>query len=150
MAEARGYDDLIMEHIRNARGYRIPEAPTRQASGLNPLCGDEMTVYAEITGERVNAVMFQCNCCGVSMASASMMSEYAQGQNRMQLAASIKTFSAGLLAHAEPPQADRDPMRHALLNIVRDLPSRTPCAALPWAILAAALEGRTETVSVNT
>ena len=140
MAEARGYDDLIMEHIRNARGYRVLEAPTHQANGVNPLCGDEMTVYA---------LTYQCSCCGVSMASASMMSEYVQGKSLAQLQTSVASFSAALLAHAEPPDAGTDSMRHALLKTVRDLPSRTPCAALPWAILAAALDGRTETVSVQ-
>jgi len=149
MAEARGYDDLIMEHIKNARGYRALDGASHHADGVNPLCGDEMTVYAQISGDRVDAVAYQCSCCGVSMASASMMSEYVQGKNPAQLRTWIAAFSADLLAHAEPPSATEDPMRHALLKTVRDLPSRTPCAALPWAILAAALDGRTETVSVQ-
>jgi NifU-like protein involved in Fe-S cluster formation len=108
-----------------------------------------MTVYAQITGDRIEALGYQCSCCGVSMASASMMSEYVQGKTPEQLRLSVAAFSADLLKHAEPPNAAVDPMRHALLKTVRDLPSRTPCAALPWAILAAALEGRHETVSVQ-
>jgi len=149
MAEARGYDDLIMEHIKNARGYRVLDGATHRADGVNPLCGDEMTVYAQITGDRIDALGYQCSCCGVSMASASMMSEYVQGKDPAQLLTWVAAFSADLLKHAEPPDAAVDPMRHALLKTVRDLPSRTPCAALPWAILAAALEGRRETVSVH-
>ncbi len=79
-----------------------------------------------------------------------MMSEYVREQTVAQLAISVPAFSAALLKHAEPPAAaDDDPMRHALLKTVRDLPSRTPCAALPWAILAAALAASTETVSVQ-
>ena len=108
-----------------------------------------MTVYAKITGDRIEALGYQCSCCGVSMASASMMSEYVQGKDPEQLRLSVAAFSADLLKHAEPPNAAFDPMRHALLKTVRDLPSRTPCAALPWAILVAALEGRHETVSVQ-
>ena len=65
MAEARGYDDLIMDHIRNARGYGAPDASTHQANGINPLCGDEMTVYATLDGERIAAVAYQCSCCGI-------------------------------------------------------------------------------------
>jgi len=149
MADAYGYDDLIMEHIKNARGYRVLDGATHKADGVNPLCGDEMTVYAQITGDRIEALSYQCSCCGVSMASASMMSEYVQGKDPEQLRISVAAFSADLLKHAEPPNAAVDPMRHALLKTVRDLPSRTPCAALPWAILVAALEGRHETVSVQ-
>jgi len=149
MAEARGYDDLIMEHIKNARGYCVLDGATHRADGVNPLCGDEMTVYAMVTGNRLEALGYQCSCCGVSMASASMMSEYAQGKDPAQLRTSVAAFSADLLKHAEPPETTVEPMRHALLKTVRDLPSRTPCAALPWAILAAALDGRRETVSVQ-
>lgn len=149
MAEARGYDDLIMDHIRNARGYGTPDRSTHQANGVNPLCGDEMTVYAVLDGECITDIAYQCSCCGISMASASMMSEYLRGRSRGDIVAEIDAFANALLKHAEPPDAAADPMRHALLKTVRDLPARTPCAALPWAILSAALKGQAETVSVQ-
>jgi nitrogen fixation NifU-like protein len=149
MADAHGYDELVMDHIRNARAYRVLEDATHRANGINPLCGDEMTVYVRISADRLDELTYQCSCCGVSMVSASMMSEYVCEQNVAQLAISVATFSAALLKHAEPLAAADDPMRHALLKTVRDLPSRTPCAALPWAILAAALAGSSETVSVQ-
>ena len=149
MANARGYDDLIMDHIRNARGYGVPEASTHRANGINSLCGDEMTVYAALDGERIANIAYQCSCCGISMASASMMSEYLRDRDRRDIEAEIDAFANALLRHAEPPDAAADPMRHALLKTVRDLPARTPCAALPWAILSAALKGQTDTVSVR-
>ena len=149
MADARGYDDLIMDHIRNARGYGAPEASTHRANGINSLCGDEMTVYAALDGERIANIAYQCSCCGISMASASMMSEYLRDRDRRDIEAEIDAFANALLRHAEPPDAAADPMRHALLKTVRDLPARTPCAALPWAILSAALKGQTDTVSVQ-
>ena len=150
MADAHGYDELVMDHIRNARAYRVLEDATHRANSINPLCGDEMTVYVRISADRLDEMSYQCSCGGVSMASASMMSEYVRKQNVAQLAISVPAFSAALLKHAEPPAvADDDPMRHALLKTVRDLPSRTPCAALPWAILVAALASSTETVSVQ-
>ena len=149
MAEARGYDDLIMDHIKNARGYGALDGSTHQANGINPLCGDEMTVYAMLEGEHIEAVAYQCSCCGISMASASMMTEYLRGKDRREISTMIDAFAKALLTHAEPPAAHDDPMRHALLKTVRDLPARTPCAALPWTTLSAALKGQTETVSVQ-
>ena len=73
MADARGYDELVMDHIKNARAYRVLEDATHQANGINPLCGDEMTVYLRISADRLDELAYQCSCCGVSMASASMM-----------------------------------------------------------------------------
>ena len=138
-----------MEHIRNARGYRALDAATHRAIGHNPLCGDDLTVYATLAGERIEVVTFQCTCCGISMASASMMSEFMQGRDRARMREWIPAFVADLVAHAEPPAAASDPIRYALLQTVRDLPVRTTCAALPWATLAAALEGSTEIVTLR-
>jgi nitrogen fixation NifU-like protein len=149
MPAPRGYDDLIMDHIKNARGYRVLDDASHHASGANPLCGDEMTVYVKLDGERIESVTYQCACCGISMASASMMSQLLEGQDRAQVKTWLQPFIAAIIAHAEPPDVSTDPMHHALLKTVRDLPVRTPCAALPWATLAAALEGRTETVTVR-
>lgn len=149
MADARGYDDLIMDHIKNARGYGALEGATHNANGINPLCGDEMTVFAILSGDGIDAIAYQCSCCGISMASASMMSEYLQGKSCVEVKTWLDSFVAALLAHAEPPAPGDDPMRHALLKTVRDLPARTPCAALPWAIMSAVLNGRSDRVSVQ-
>jgi len=149
MAAGNAYDDLIMEHIKNARGYRVIDDATHRASGANPLCGDELTVYARVAGDRIESLSFQCTCCGIAMASASMMSERLQGQDRTLAVSWLIDFVAAIVAHAEPPAASADPLGHALLKTVRDLPARTPCAALPWATLAAALNGRTDTISVS-
>ena len=149
MGNGNAYDDLIMEHIKNARGYRVLEDATHCASGTNPLCGDEVTVYAKLNGDLIESVSFQCTCCGISMASASMMSECLQGQNYSQVRAWLGAFAAAVASHRDPPSADADPLRHALLITARDLPARASCAALPWATLAAALDGRTGTVSVS-
>src|SRR5690606_4276067 len=52
------YDDVIMDHIKNARNYReLPEA-TRRAEGINPLCGDTFTVYLALEGERIRDAAF--------------------------------------------------------------------------------------------
>ena len=79
MTDARGYDERVMDQIRNARAYRVLDDATHQAYDINPLCGDEMTVYVRISPDRVEELAYQCSCGGVAMAStsasASMMSE---------------------------------------------------------------------------
>src|SRR3954467_15936916 len=75
MSESNPYDQFIMEHIRNARNYRALTAPSHHAAGINPLCGDEMNVYARLGEDRIQKVAFQCSCAGISMASASIMTD---------------------------------------------------------------------------
>ena len=75
------YDDILMDHIKNARNYRAPPDATHTASGSNPLCGDELTVFLKLKENRLEDIAFQCTCCGISMASASVMTESMAGRS---------------------------------------------------------------------
>jgi len=134
------YDDVLMEHIRNARNYCVLQDPDREASGTNPLCGDDMTIYIRLAGDRVQQVAFQCTCCGVSMASASMMTEAVSGMPALEVLENVRAFAA-LLSGSEVPTTG-DVNRRALLDTVRRFPARLRCALLPWLTLEAALLGR--------
>ena len=149
MADARTYDDLIMDHIRNARNYRVLADATHHADGSNPLCGDELTVRLRLDGERIEDAAFQCTCCGISMASASIMTESVRGKNSMEVQAWLAEFVAVLSAHADPVPAEAVPAHLALLKTVERFPARTRCAILPWVTLKAALDNRQEPVSLS-
>ena len=81
MTESKAYDDLIMDHIKNARNFRALADATHHANGSNPLCGDELTVYIRLGNERIEDAAFQRTCCGISMASASIMTESVRGKS---------------------------------------------------------------------
>ncbi len=135
------YDDVIMDHIKNARNYRQIENADRSVEGFNPLCGDTLTVYLRLHDSRIEDASFQCSCCGISMASASIMTEHVKGKTRDEAQASIGAL-IDVLAHvSEPEQIDAQtaPSHLAVLNAVRDFPSRVECAALAWNTLASAL-----------
>jgi len=142
MAADQPYDDIIMEHIRNARNYRVMADATGKGNGLNPLCGDDITVYLRIEEGAIRDAAFQCSCCGVSMASASIMTEGVIGlapAAAKALAAQVAAAIAGAAPH------DASPGLAAILDTVRQHPARARCAALPWATLEAAIENRLQT-----
>ena len=138
------YDDVILDHIKNARNYRAIEKPDRLAEGVNPLCGDSFTVYVNLDGETIREAAFQCSCCGISMASASVMTEAVRGKSVERVRALYQHFMRLLNDEAIPQTVD-DMGELAVLGVVRDFPSRRNCAALAWHTLAAALDGRTHT-----
>ena len=144
MAAKSPYDDLVMEHIKNARNYRVPGDPGRHSHGSNPLCGDELTVYLRMNGERVDDVAFQCSCCGISMASASMMTESVAGRSAPEARSRARSVIDLIKARADPAAQEEDEMLGALLATVREFPARAGCALLPWITLEAALEDRPE------
>src|SRR5690606_18956712 len=69
------YQQVILDHNRNPRNYRpLPEA-THACHGHNPLCGDDITVFAKVGGDgkTIEDVSFQGNGCAICKASASLM-----------------------------------------------------------------------------
>ena len=138
------YDDLIMDHIRNARNYRVPPGANGKGNGLNPLCGDDMTVYVRTEQGVIRDAGFQCSCCGVSMASASIMTECVIGLAPAEAKALLGSVIAAVHAGAAPADAKAEVL--AILDTVHKHPSRTKCAVLPWATLEASLENRLQTV----
>jgi nitrogen fixation protein NifU and related proteins len=137
------YSDVILDHIRNARNFRELGDANRKAQGLNPLCGDSFTVYARIEGDRVAEASFQCECCGISMASASVMTETITGLTVSEARSLYKQFErmltdpAGMLEPGDDGQL-------AVLGLIREFPSRVNCALLGWKTLDAALDGHSE------
>lgn len=139
-ASSKLYDDVMMDHIKNARNYRELSEATGSAEGVNPLCGDSFRVYVRIEDDIVRDAAFQCECCGISMASASIMTETVKGRTLPQARLAIREFEALVAgdAHTGATHADL----HAVLGVVRQFPSRVNCASLAWATLEAALDGR--------
>jgi nitrogen fixation NifU-like protein len=137
------YNDVILDHIRNARNFRELGDANRKAQGLNPLCGDTFTVYARVVGDRVAEASFQCECCGISMASASVMTEAVLGKTVEDARALYRHFERVLKDPAGMP-ASGDDGQLAVLSLIREFPSRVNCALLGWKTLDAALDGRSE------
>lgn len=131
-----------MDHIKNARNYRPLADAELSAAGLNVLCGDGMTVYVKLAGETIAEAGFQCECCGISMASASIMTEAIAGRAPGEVKALHEAVVTALESGVDA-LGDWEAGR-AIIEAVRAYPSRRRCALLPWVTLAAALAGETE------
>lgn len=134
------YNDVVLDHIKNARNYRVMEAPDRSAEGVNALCGDTLSVYVRLDGEIIREASFQCSCCGISMASASVMTEAVKNGTVAAAREMYRSFLA-LLAAKEDLEGQADLGEIAVLATVRAFPARRNCATLAWDTLMAALEG---------
>src|SRR5690606_25565361 len=73
------YQEVIFDHNRRPRNFKAMETPTHQADGHNPLCGDQLTVYARVADGVVEEVSFIGHGCAISTASASLMTEAVKG-----------------------------------------------------------------------
>jgi len=138
------YQDIILDHGQHPRNKRAIEHPSHFAHGNNPLCGDKVTVYLKMDGERVDDVSFEGRGCAISTAAASLMTEILKGKTIAEAETLFRAFYAKVTGGAEPePVADLadDLERLEPLTGVRAFPIRVKCATLPWRAFEAALKG---------
>ena len=140
------YRDVILDHYRNPRHRRPLEHPEATAEGVNPLCGDEVTVELTFDGDRVSDVAVTGQGCSISQSSASMMSEAITGKTRAEIAEIAERFHQ-MMTSEDEAAAGLDPDRPGAvlgdleaLQGVRKYPVRIKCASLPWTTLEQALE----------
>ena len=74
------YQSVILDHNRRPRNHREMEAADARAEGRNPLCGDEVTVWLKLEGDRIADVSFKGVGCAISRASASIMTTAVKGR----------------------------------------------------------------------
>jgi len=99
-------------------------------------------VFAKVEGGRVVEAAFQCECCGISMASASIMTETVQGKTVQEARTLYKSFEKLLRDPAAASELHADAGQLPMLELIREFPSRVNCALLGWHTLDAALDGR--------
>jgi|SRR3989344_5024868 len=74
------YRHNIIDHYRNPRNFGTLAKPTHAAGYANVSCGDQVQFQAVIVNGKIKDVAFTGTGCAVSMAGASLISEYAKGR----------------------------------------------------------------------
>ncbi len=133
------YRDVILDHNKTPRHRGTLPPPARVAQGHNPLCGDQLTVYALMDGDILKEVRFEGSGCAISVASASLMTEAVKGKSQAEIAHLFKAIH-DLLTRADAP-IPASLGKLAALSGVREFPARVKCASLCWHTLNQALAG---------
>jgi nitrogen fixation NifU-like protein len=138
------YQELILEHNRRPRNYRTMEGANRVIEQRNPLCGDALTLWLKVEGERITDVSFQGSGCAISRASASLMTEAVKGKTRGEAEELFTRFHDLVTGKLD---LDKDAVAKKSLGSLRALggvsrfPIRVKCASMAWHALHAALTG---------
>jgi nitrogen fixation NifU-like protein len=145
------YQDMIMEHNRKPRNFRLIDGADRSADGFNPFCGDTISIYLALDGDKVADIGFQGSGCAISRASASMLTESVKGKSIAEAEHIFDAFhgmlTRGPVDEAEHEHNDDDTLGDLeMLFGVAAFPTRVKCATLSWNTLKAAIQGDKETV----
>ncbi|HVF07293.1 MAG TPA: SUF system NifU family Fe-S cluster assembly protein [Actinomycetota bacterium] len=133
------YKEVILDHYKNPRNKRELPGAELQCHANNPLCGDEITVFAHVDDGSVAEVTFQGAGCSISQSSASMMTEAVTGTS-VDAATALAGAFRGMMAGDVEPDEDSFGDLVALKGVVQ-YPIRIKCAVLAWDVLQDALEG---------
>ena len=142
------YQDMIMEHNRKPRNFRLLEGADRSADGFNPFCGDKIAVYVNLHGDTITDVRFEGSGCAISKASASLMTDSVKGKTLVETRELFDRF-LNLVTDGDVADDDEALGKLAVFAGVRDYPTRVKCASLAWHTLRAAVEDRRDVVTTE-
>jgi nitrogen fixation NifU-like protein len=131
------YRDVILDHNRRPRNFGPLEDAQAVAEGVNPLCGDRLTLRLNLADDRIENIRFEGQGCAISTASASLMTEAVKGKTRGEALALFERVHRLLTDDAAGAE---DLGKLAALSGVREYPARVKCASLCWHTLASALK----------
>ena len=149
MARLSGlYQDLILDHNRAPQNFRRMEDANRRVEGINPLCGDRLTVWLRMEDGVIKDAAFQGSGCAISKASASLMTSAVKGKTREEAEALFERFRQLVTGSME--QAEAESLgKLAAFSGISEFPIRVKCASLSWHALKAALNEPDTVVSTE-
>ena len=133
------YKEVILDHYKSPRNKRELGDGAISCTKNNPLCGDEITVFAAVDDGAIHEVTFQGAGCSISQSSASMMTEAVAGKP-VDAALEMASEFRGMMAGDVEPTEERFGDLVALKGVVK-YPIRIKCAVLAWDVLQEALAG---------
>jgi nitrogen fixation NifU-like protein len=132
------YQNVILEHNRSPRNFRVMEDANRQAEGNNPLCGDRLTLWLKLEDGVIRDVAFQGSGCAISRASASLMTSVVKGRSEAEAEALFERFHRLVTGQLDPSESETLG-KLAVFSGVSAFPIRVKCATLPWHALKQAM-----------
>ena len=125
------YREILNEHNLNPVHKKEMDSPSLCLNGVNPSCGDDITLSLKIEGDKVLDASFVGSGCAISQASADMMAELVIGKTKdeaLRLADIFDRMIKGSVTDEELESLDEA----AALQDISHMPARVKCAMLGW------------------
>ncbi|HEX2100884.1 MAG TPA: SUF system NifU family Fe-S cluster assembly protein [Candidatus Synoicihabitans sp.] len=130
------YQSVILDHNKRPRHRGKLPVANRVASGDNPTCGDNCTVYLWVVADRIEDATFEGAGCAISQASASLMTTQLRGRSIDEAKAAYSQFKDIVTTGRQPAEFSE----MAAFAGVHAFPARIKCATLAWHAALEALQ----------
>ena len=136
MANSGIYTTALMDH--NAHPdykYEMDDA-THTHEGINPSCGDELTLSLRVKDGVIEEAAFTGHGCAVSQASADMMADLVTGETVEEARRLCGLFMKMVKSETLTDEEKEDLDEAAQLESISHMPARVKCAELGWRTLS--------------
>ena len=128
------YNEILTEHnLRPEHKHELPDADLT-LDGVNPSCGDEITLKLKVEADTIVDGAFVGNGCAISQASADIMLGMVIGKKKEEALHLGELFFKMIRGEASADEIDELEEASALQDIAH-MPARTKCAVLGWRTL---------------
>ena len=129
------YTAALMQHNSHPDYKYEMEGCTCSHKGINPSCGDELTLQLRIEGDVIEEASFTGSGCAVSQASADMMADLITGESVKEAKRLVGLF-LGMIKGETLTEEDKEDLDEAAeLESISRMPARVKCAELAWRTL---------------
>lgn len=143
------YTQIITENSRSKANRHPVEEATHSLEGVNPSCGDDITLQLRVANGEIEDAGFIGSGCAISQASASLMIDLVKGRSVEDARRLIGLYFD--MIKGKITEDDLDDLEDvAALQGIAHVPARVKCAVLAWHTLEEALDGEGKVKSVTT
>ena len=134
------YREIVNDHNLRPLHMGMPENANRERRGLNPGCGDDLTLRLRVEDGIVRDGAFTGDGCAISRASADMMLDLVIGKSEAEARRLSALFLRMIHGTLAPEEMDELEEAGALADVAH-MPARVKCAVLAWHTMDALLDG---------
>ena len=142
------YREILNEHNINPNHKKDLSGATISLNGVNPSCGDNITLNLKIENDIITDGSFTGSGCAISQASVDMMLDLVIGKSKTEALSLIENFMAMIKGTAEEPQIESLDEAASLQDISK-MPARVKCAVLVWRTMKECFEKHSDSTTCS-
>jgi nitrogen fixation NifU-like protein len=125
------YNEILTEHNINPFHKHEIEGANLELRGVNPSCGDEITLKLKVENDKIVDAGYVGDGCAISQASADMMIDLVLGKTKDEALNYANIFLKMIKGEASLEEIESLEEAGALQDISH-MPARVKCAVLSW------------------
>ncbi|WP_034445169.1 Fe-S cluster assembly sulfur transfer protein SufU [Butyrivibrio sp. AE2032] len=138
------YREIVNEHNLHPVHKKTIENPDLVLRGVNPSCGDDITLSLKLDGDIIVDGGYEGSGCAISQASVDMMVDQIVGKKKDEAIKLAGTFMGMIKGEITDEESIEALDEAAALQDVAHMPARVKCAVLGWKTMQQMLEGGAE------